>query len=205
MTAELLIPVDSPWIKTKGCCFSTAAVIGSWRRSGRGRRLRFHEGRMPGYRSAIPAVEWASASVLPVTQVTVMSEVTCVSAPRGGVMLSVRCCFAVSRRAPAFGGRTPLSPTWSRCSRSPPKRFFRTTLRAAAEIAAVLCHTLSEEILGVRITPVVRQRETPRRAEVLLHDFCFAPVPGCMCVSARWCLLEYSRSAGRARRSLSCR
>ena len=30
MTAELLIPEDLPWIKKKGCCFSTAAVIGYW-------------------------------------------------------------------------------------------------------------------------------------------------------------------------------
>jgi hypothetical protein len=30
MTAELLIPGDLPWIKKKGCCFSTAALIGYW-------------------------------------------------------------------------------------------------------------------------------------------------------------------------------
>src|ERR1700728_4780589 len=43
---------------------------------------------MPGYHSAIPAVEWASASVLPVTQVSVMSAVTSVSALRPRLMLS---------------------------------------------------------------------------------------------------------------------
>jgi hypothetical protein len=31
MTAELLIPGDLSWIKKRGCCFSTAAVIGYWR------------------------------------------------------------------------------------------------------------------------------------------------------------------------------
>jgi hypothetical protein len=30
MTAELLIRGDLPWIKKKGCCFSTAAAIGYW-------------------------------------------------------------------------------------------------------------------------------------------------------------------------------
>jgi hypothetical protein len=101
MTAELSIPGDLPWIEKRGCCCSTAAAIGYWHSvqtgSGRGRRLRFYEGRVPGYHSAIPAVEWAGASVLPVTQVIVMSEVTSVSAPRGGLMLSGRCCFAASR------------------------------------------------------------------------------------------------------------